>query len=119
MEDARFTRRARLSKKAEFQNVFDRPIKSVDSYFAVLAKPNPLGYPRLGLAISRKTAKSAVARNRIKRLVRESFRCHQRAFGSVDIVVIGRGDLSRQDNAVIFNSLKRHWTRLARQWAKF
>ena len=40
----------------------------------VLATPNQLQHPRLGLAISRKVARSAVGRNRIKRVVRESYR---------------------------------------------
>lgn len=32
--------------------------------------------PRLGLAISKRVAKRAIDRNRLKRLVRESFRAH-------------------------------------------
>lgn len=83
----------------------------------MLARCNALGYPRLGLAISRKAAKLAVERNRIKRVVRESFRLHQGELGGVDIVVIGRGDLGGRDNAALFQSLQRHWARLAKRCA--
>lgn len=79
----------------------------------MLTRPNELGYPRLGLAVSRKVAKSAVARNRLKRIGRESFRRRQHDLGGVDCVVLGRPGASEQDNAVLFASLERHWRRFA------
>lgn len=82
---------------------------------SVLAAPNPLGYPRLGMAISRKVAPAAVTRNRVKRLVRESFRAHKDRLGGLDLVVIGRGGLARSSDADLRRSLEKHWTRLARQ----
>ncbi len=114
---AHFSRRARLAGQPAFANVFAQPAKSSDRYFTVLARANGLAYPRLGLAISRKVAKSAVARNRIKRIVRESFRRHQSQFGGLDWVVMGRTSLTQQENAILFASLQRHWQRLARPCA--
>jgi len=112
-EGARFPRRARLTGRNAFAGVFAQPVKSSDRYFTVLARPNALGYPRLGLAISRKVAKSAVARNRLKRIARESFRHHQAWLDSLDCVVMGRAGLTEPDNAVLFAALQRHWRRLA------
>jgi len=106
-----------LSRKVEFQRVFDQPIRSGDRYFTVLARPNELGHSRLGLAISRKAAKSAVARNRIKRIVRESFRHHQTGLDGLDVVVMGRPQMNGHDNAALFTSLQHHWARLV-AWAK-
>jgi len=80
----------------------------------VLTRPSELAYPRLGLAISRKVAKSAVARNRLKRVVRESFRRHQQWLSGLDCVVMGRAGVAEQENAVLFAALERHWRRLAR-----
>ena len=86
---AGFPRRVRLGGPAVFAEVFARPAKSSDRYFTVLARPNGLNHSRLGMAISRKIARSAVARNRIKRIVRESFRHHQSQLGGMDWVVMG------------------------------
>lgn len=116
--NARFNRRVRLVNKADFQNVFAKPIRSGDRYFTVLAQPNHLGFPRLGLAISRKSAKSAVMRNRIKRVVRESFRRHQHQLDGFDFVVIGRPKLAEHDNTAFFDSLERHWANLKEQCAR-
>lgn len=60
----------------------------------MLAIPNRLEHPRLGLAISRKVARTAVARNRIKRAVRERFRHRQDELGGYDLVVLGRNDVA-------------------------
>ncbi|MFO1422986.1 MAG: ribonuclease P protein component [Candidatus Competibacteraceae bacterium] len=116
-DGARFPRRARLTGRNAFAHVFAQPVKSGDRYFTVLARPNALAYPRLGLAVSRKVAKSAVARNRIKRIARDSFRHHQAWLGGLDCVVMGRVGLTEPDNAVLFASLRRHWRRLAQSCA--
>ncbi len=102
-----------MAGQQAFTNVFTQPAKSSDRYFTVLARANGLAYSRLGLAISRKVAKSAVARNRIKRIVRESFRRHQSQFGGLDWVVMGRAGLAEQESVILFASLQRHWQRLA------
>jgi ribonuclease P protein component len=112
-----FPRRARMAGQQAFASVFAQPAKSSDRYFTVLARSNGLAYPRLGLAISRKVARSAVARNRIKRIVRESFRRHQSQLGGLDWVVMGRAGLTEQENVILFASLQRHWQRLARPCA--
>jgi ribonuclease P protein component len=78
----------------------------------VLARPNDQDGPRLGLAIARKHARAAVDRNRIKRLVRESFRHHLQLLGPLDLVVLGRNGLAQRDNAELTASLQKHWKRL-------
>jgi putative membrane protein insertion efficiency factor len=109
-----FPRRARLTGRNAFAGVFAQPIKSSDRYFTVLARANVLGYPRLGLAISRKVAKSAVARNRIKRIVRESFRHHQPSAGWTGLCGDGQRLAWRsRSSVVLFTALQRHWRRLA------
>ena len=45
------------------------------------------GKPRLGLLVTRKHAKAATERNRIKRCIREAFRLEQEALGPVDLLV--------------------------------
>jgi ribonuclease P protein component len=53
-----------------------RRLSARDGLFVVYALENDLGYPRLGVSISRGCAK-AVVRNRLKRLLREAFRQNQ------------------------------------------
>ena len=78
----------------------------------VLATPNSRYVARLGLVISRKAAGSAVARNRVKRQVRESFRHWQEQLGHLDIVVIGRVGIARQPNRELAQALEKIWSRL-------
>ena len=112
MNGARLRRRARLTRAAEFEAVFADSIRSSGGGLVVLARPNDLGYPRLGLAVSRRAMRRAVDRNRIKRLIRESFRCEQSALGSMDYVVLARPGLEQQDNRRVFQTLERHWQKI-------
>lgn len=111
--DEAFPRSARLLHRADYQRVFARPLKkSADRYLTVLARPNRLGYARLGLAISKKQARRAVQRNRLKRLIRESFRLHRPALGDLDLVVMARAQAASASNTEIFAALLSHWQSL-------
>lgn len=78
----------------------------------LLAIPNELQHPRLGLAISRKVARTAVARNRIKRVIRESYRHRQTRLGSLDIVVLGRAGVASQSKKLLQDALEKLWKEL-------
>jgi ribonuclease P protein component len=69
------------------------------------------------MAVSRQIDKRAVGRNRIKRIVRESFRLHYSKNGAgLDIVVLPRRETTTMSNEKLFNSLKCHWSRLENQF---
>ena len=53
-------------------------------------RTNELGHARLGLAISKRVSKRAVERNRIKRLLRESFRRVRHQLPPIDVMVMAR-----------------------------
>ena len=73
--------------------------------------------PRLGLAIAARIVGNAVRRNRIKRLIRESFRQHQHELPAVDLVVNARAGARDADNAAITRSLEQHWRTVVKQCA--
>ncbi len=108
---------ARLRDRREFERVFADPVRVADAFFTLLARPNGTACSRLGLAISRRHLRTAVARNRVKRIVRESFRHHRRELSGLDVVVLCRQDLGRMDNRTLSQSLARLWPRLARRCA--
>ncbi|MGI9305577.1 MAG: ribonuclease P protein component [Gammaproteobacteria bacterium] len=108
-------RAVRLTGSRQYRRVFEQAVRSNDTAFTLLARHNDIGYARLGLVISRKCAKRAVARNRIKRLVRSSFRECRYELPSVDIVAMCRPVVQGMSNADIAVSLATHWNRLSRQ----
>ena len=67
-------RDARLVSKADFDQVFVENQRAKTDYVMVMARPNQVGYPRLGMVIAKRLLARAVDRNRVKRCVRESFR---------------------------------------------
>jgi ribonuclease P protein component len=82
--------------------------------FTVLCRPNDQQDPRLGLAIAKKHCKLATARNRLKRVVRESFRQHQALLAGLDIVVMNQPAARHAKNQELFASLEQHWRRLSK-----
>jgi ribonuclease P protein component len=111
----------RLRRKSEFDYVYRDARRSADAFFAVFTrvpdKAPPMPVPRLGLAIAARTIGNAVRRNRIKRLVRESFRQHQHELPALDIVVNARSGARDADNAAIVRSLEKHWRAVIKQCA--
>jgi ribonuclease P protein component len=67
---------------------------------------------RLGLAVSRKVSKRAVERNRIKRVVRESFRAAREDLPALDLLVIARVSAATTPNPALFADLGLAWGRL-------
>jgi len=113
-----FPRQLRLLNRGDFQRVFnDTRCKSVDDRLLILATPNGRDYPRLGLAISKRNIKTAAGRNRVKRLVRESFRRNRELLSGLDIVVLSRHASEDSSNPSLLHSLNRHWRRLVKRCA--
>lgn len=61
------------------------------------------------MAIARRYARTAVERNRVKRLVRETFRQQRATLPSLDVVVMLRSATAGASNAVLRAGLRRLW----------
>ena len=113
MKPGLFARPQRLLTPTDFKHVFARPQRFSHQSITLLARENKLNHARLGLAISKKQLRRAVDRNRVKRLIRESFRSQQQQLVGLDIVVMVRTNVVTLSNALIFEALNKHWQRLA------
>lgn len=114
--DYGFPRCVRLLKGSDFQSVFKgTECRSSDQVLTLLARHNGLGHARLGLAISKRFIKTAVGRNRVKRVIRDSFRRHQSLLVGLDIVVMSREGALKASNPELRKSLEAHWRRVAKR----
>ena len=91
--------------------MFKKATRSRDKFFTVLFRDRKEETPRLGLAISKKHCRKATARNRIKRVIRESFRQHQAELAGLDIVVMNQPAAAMAASDAMSESLTRHWQR--------
>ena len=103
-----FRRDQRLLTRAAYDRVFKKARRSRDKCFTVLARPGT-GTARLGLAISKKHCRKATGRNRLKRIIRESFRLHQLELHGLDIVVMNQPAATLASNRDLVASLEQHW----------
>lgn len=85
----------------------------------VITVKNSVEYPRLGLAIAKKHIKLSCHRNRLKRIIRNSFRLNQLLFTKIDIVVLSLADINQHTFEQIQVSLERHWLTVVEQWQNY
>ncbi|GLO45913.1 ribonuclease P protein component [Pseudomonas sp. 5FOS] len=110
-----FSREKRLLTPRHFKAVFDSPTGKVPGKnLLILARENGLDHPRLGLVIGKKSVKLAVQRNRLKRLMRDSFRLNQQLLAGLDIVIVARKGLGEIENPELHQHFGKLWKRLAR-----
>ena len=87
---ASFPKTAHLKKPIEFKQVFLAQQRLTNHYFRLYYLVNQSHTARLGIVVSKRTARLAVRRNQIKRLIRELFRVNQSWLGGYDLVVLAQ-----------------------------
>ena len=88
IKDNAYTHQDRLENASQFTRVFDQATKLSSDFFTILSRENTVGQPRLGIIVAKSRAKSAVDRNTIKRIIRESFRLTKTSLPAYDFIVI-------------------------------
>ncbi|MCE7032352.1 ribonuclease P protein component [Lysobacter sp. GX 14042] len=91
MTAARFPRLARVRAKAEYDRVFKHGRRTASPVLVLhVYREDASPGPRMGLAVSRKVDPRAVGRNRIKRVLRETFRHYRDRLPAGDYVLVAR-----------------------------
>lgn len=111
----RFERSDRVRRSIDYRRISRTAARHGSREFVVLVAPlgpvpsdrSPVPMRRLGLTVSRKVG-NAVARNHVKRRVREWFRAERAALpDGVDLVVIAKPGAADLDSAGVRDSLRR------------
>lgn len=103
----------KLKKSWEFQRAYQKGNKYWNRYFVIYVLHNHFNHLRLGITVSKKVGKS-VQRNRVKRLIRESFRQLRTGVKvGYDIVVVGRTPACRLTCQETQNTLARLFQKAA------
>lgn len=99
--------------------MFKKAERLRQGHFVCLYRPNELGFSRIGLMIAKKQLKRAVWRNRVKRLIRETFRVHKESIHGIDIIFFGYKGLETQDNKTVTLALEELWKKLGKASSPF
>ncbi len=114
-ENTGFDKSKRLLNSRQYQHVLRQGRTYRNPLFIMVSKPNTRQTGRLGITVSKKVSKRAVDRNRLKRLIRESFRKLQLSLPNNDFIIIARSNAAHADNRTINHTLTQMWNKLARQ----
>ena len=114
----------RLARRSDFLSCYRRGRRRHGTLATIHHHPTPSGAPlsragaeaRLGITVSRKVAKKAVVRHRVKRRIREIFRRwpHRRELGAVDLVVHVKPSAARASFAELDEEIRRLLSTLVR-----
>ena len=102
-----------LRKNHQFGFVYQNGKSYVNKLLVMYVMENGSDQNRIGISVSKKVGNSVV-RHRVKRLIKESYRLHEKIFNSgLDIVIIARQNAAFADFKMVENSLL-HLCRLHR-----
>lgn len=106
-----FKKTQRLLNACDFKQVFDNnKVKVANSSLLILAKPTEKN-SRLGLVIPKKNIPTAVQRNLIKRVARETFR-KQQFENPVDVVFLARNGADKLSRQKLTQIIQNSWVKL-------
>jgi ribonuclease P protein component len=102
-----------MRRPAEFKRVYAGGKRLGSEFFSVNAQANGATSARLGMSIAARILRRSVDRNRVRRLIRESFRVHQLSLPALDIVIGARAGVLAADNAQLRAALEKLWQKIS------
>jgi len=111
-----FGKNRRLLGASDIQPVFKQARYKVScTYILLLALPANGTSSRVGLVVAKKNVRLAVERNRVKRILRESFRHNQGLLPAVDIVILARSGIGTLSNEDLRQQIDKLWRDLIKK----
>jgi ribonuclease P protein component, eubacterial len=86
----------RIKSSQDFQRIIDKKENFANKKFVIYQAEGQKDHFRAGISVSKKLG-NAVARNRIKRLIRESLHEFSQGLQDVDFIVIARAGVEKLD----------------------
>ena len=106
----KLTKASRLKKKKDFRFARFKRVRTKLFVFVL----NPQGRGRLGISLSKKILRTAVARNRVRRLIREVFRRNGDLFSDIDVNVLGQEELTKNWKTLTYSDVEEQMLQLHR-----
>lgn len=108
----KFSREQRLRSSRQYRQIFLKSTKFVTKYFKSFVQTNNLNHARLGVIVAKRDVHSAVVRNTIKRIVRESFRANQHLLNTFDVIMLANKNCQNAKNEELRECLEKQWKKL-------
>ena len=115
------SRKYRLRRPSDFKKVYQSKQWGASEHYTFNVLANTLNNEdcsRLGVTVSKKVAKQAVVRNRIKRQIKEFYRCHSEALQSSDLVITAKPSCARVTDIDRLQSLEQLWIKVIK-WQRW
>ena len=108
-----------MTEKLNFDRVFSSSTVSEDKYFAVFYMLNKGPKNRIGVSTAKRIVNKATKRNKLKRLIKNSFLSGLKCGGGLDVVVRVKHQASRvADDKILLDSLTSHWQKIMKHATK-
>ena len=107
-----------MTNKLNFNDVLSSNTRSEDELFSVFFVKNKANPCRLGVSLPKKTIAKATKRNRIKRIIKNSFNVFFQELRGIDIVVRAKKEPQPNTDDKILQSLDQHWKTIMCQYNK-
>ena len=99
-----------MAEKLNFDRVLSSSTVSEDKFFAIFYAPNKAPRSRVGVSTAKRIVNKATKRNKLKRLIKNSFSNDLKCEVGFDVVVRVKHQASRvADDKILLDSLTSHW----------